>query len=220
MTSAVLSGKLRKESGKSAARKVRRANYLPAVLYGLKDNLQLQVNPKELSKILETNGQNVLIGLSIDGDGVPERQVILKDFQHHPLKEGWLHVDFLEVDVKEKTRVRVPVKLVGHSPGEKLGGHINLMARELEVECLPRDIPEKIEVLMAQVQLGDVVHVSDLSVSANVTILEDPSAPVVNVYLEKVKEEAPAEGEGVEEGEVPSDEAAPAEKESANKEGA
>jgi len=201
MTTAELNGKLRESGNKSAARKIRREEFLPAVLYGLKDNVSLKVNQKEFGKIMEKYGHNVLIRLSLEGDSVPKRQVILKDFQSHPLKEAWLHVDFLEIDMNKKTRVSIPVKLVGHSPGEKLGGLINHAAKELEVECLPGDIPDAIEVNMTDVQLGDVVHIRDLSVPDKVEILDDSGITIVSVYVEKVKEEAPAEGEEAVEGE-------------------
>lgn len=195
MAVADLNGKLREQGSKSAARKVRREEFLPAVLYGLKDNLSLKVNPKDLSKIIDQHGNNVLIALSIEGDSTKQRQVILKDYQRHPLRKEWLHADFLEIDMNKKTQVFIPVKLVGHSPGEKMGGLINHATKEIQVECLPGDIPDVIEVHMPDVQLGDVVHIKDLSVSDKIEILDDPGNTVVGVYVEKVKEEAPAEGE-------------------------
>jgi len=201
MAIAELNGKLRESGNKSAARKIRREEYLPAILYGLKDNVPLKVNQKDFGKIMEKYGHNVLIGLSLEGDSVPKRQVILKDFQSHPLRKDWLHVDFLEIDMNKKTRVSVLVKLVGHSPGEKMGGLINHATREIEVECLPGDIPDVIEVNMEEVQLGDVVHIRDLKVSDKIDIINDPGNTVVGVYVEKVKEEAPAEGEEAAEGE-------------------
>ena len=201
MAIAELNGKLRESGNKSAARKIRREEYLPAILYGLKDNVTLKVNQKDFGKIMDKYGHNVLIGLSVEGDSVPKRQVILKDFQSHPLRKDWLHVDFLEIDMNKKTRVSVLVKLIGHSPGEKMGGLINHATREIEVECLPGDIPDVIEVNMEEVQLGDVVHIRDLKVSDKIEILNDPGNTVVGVYVEKVKEEAPAEGEEAAEGE-------------------
>jgi large subunit ribosomal protein L25 len=202
MAIAELKGELREGGNKSAARKLRREAFLPGVLYGLKDNVPLKVNQKEFGKIMTMHGHNVLIGLTLEGDSVPKRQVILKDFQRHPLQVDWLHVDFLEIDMNKKTRVSVPVKLIGHSPGEKMGGLINHAIDEIEVECLPSDIPEAIEVNMPEVQLGDVVHVSDLKIADNIEILDDPGIAVVSVYVEKVKEEEPAEGEEAAEGEV------------------
>ena len=191
-----LAGKLRETTGKSATRKLRNDETMPAVLYGLKDNLSLTVNPKELNKLLSAKGRNALIELNIEGDS--ERNVVLKDYQSHPLRTGWIHADFLEVDVSKKIRVKVPVVLVGNSPGEKLGGLVNHIIRNLEVESIPSNIPEKIEVQMGEVQLDQVVHVSDLAVGDGVEIVNDPGNAVVTVHVEKVKEEKAEVEEGAE----------------------
>jgi len=198
MASATLNGQIRVQGSKSAARKIRREASLPAVLYGLKDNVSLKVNQKELGKVMEKHGHNVLIALTIEGDSTQQRQVIVKDYQRHPLQTDWLHVDFLEIDMHKKTRVLVPVKLVGHSPGEKQGGMVNHAVKEIEVECLPGDIPDVIEVNMADVKLGEVVHISDLKLSDKLEIMDDPGNAVVSVYVEKVKEKATEEVEEAE----------------------
>jgi large subunit ribosomal protein L25 len=198
MASATLNGQIRVQGSKSDARKIRREASLPAVLYGLKDNVSLKVNQKELGKVMEKHGHNVLIALTIEGDSTQQRQVIVKDYQRHPLQTDWLHVDFLEIDMHKKTRVLVPVKLVGHSPGEKQGGMVNHAVKEIEVECLPGDIPDVIEVNMADVKLGEVVHISDLKLSDKLEIMDDPGNAVVSVYVEKVKEKATGEVEEAE----------------------
>jgi len=203
----VLTGKIREPKGKSAARKLRTDECVPAVLYGLKDNVSLSVNPKELNKLIEAKGRNVLIELQVEGDSAENRNVVLKEFQTHPLKQGLVHVDFLEIDVTKKIKVKIPVFLVGVSPGEKQGGRVNHIIRALEIESLPKDIPEKLEVDMSGVELNQMIHVSDLDLGEAVTILNDPNEVVVNCHLEKVKEEKP-EGEEVEEG---AEDAAPAE---------
>ncbi|MBC8286291.1 MAG: 50S ribosomal protein L25 [Nitrospinae bacterium] len=188
-----LAGKLREVTGKSATRKLRNDEAMPAVMYGLKDNISMVINPKELKKLLEAKGRNALIELKIEGDA--DRSVVLKEFQSHPLRTGWIHADFLEVDVTKKIRVKVPVVLVGTSPGEKQGGLVNHIIRNLEVETIPSNIPEKIEIQMGEVELNRVIHVSDLAVGDGVEIVNDPSDAVVTVHVEKVKEEKPAEGE-------------------------
>jgi large subunit ribosomal protein L25 len=193
----VLAGKLRKVTGKSATRDVRNDEAMPAVMYGLKDNLNLIVDPKELQKLLKENGRNALIELNIEGDS--SRNVVLKEYQSHPLRSGWLHADFLEVDVTKKIKVKVPVVLVGTAPGEKQGGTINHIIRHLEIESTPRNIPEKIEFPIGEVQLNQVIHVSDLVVQEDVTIINLPTDVVLTLHEEKVKEEIP-EGEEVEEG--------------------
>ena len=194
----VLAGKLRKVTGKSATRDVRNDEAMPAVMYGLKDNLNLIVDPKELQKLLKENGRNALIELNIEGDS--SRNVVLKEYQTHPLKSGWLHADFLEVDVTKKIKVKVPVLLVGVAPGEKQGGVVNHIIRHLEIESIPKNIPEKIEFPMDEVQLNQVIHVSDLVVGEDVTIINLPTDVVLTLHEEKVKEEKP-EDEEVAEGE-------------------
>ena len=185
----VLTGKIREPNGKSAARKLRTDECIPAVVYGLNDNVSLSVNPKELNKLIEAKGRNVLIELKVDGDKAEARNVVLQEFQTHPLKPGWVHIDFLEIDVTKKIKAKIPVILVGVSPGEKQGGHVNHIIRALEIESLPKDIPEKIEVEMGGVELNAMIQVSDLNLSESVSIVNNPSDVVVNVHLEKVKEE-------------------------------
>ena len=196
----VLTGKIREANGKSAARKLRTDECIPAVVYGLNDNVSLSINPKELSKLIEAKGRNVLIELKVDGDSAKNRNVVLKEFQTHPLKPGWVHIDFLEIDISKKIKVKVPIFLIGVSPGEKQGGIVNHIIRALEIESLPNDIPEKFEVDMSEVELNQMIRVSDLNLGESVQIVNDPNDIVLNVHLEKVKEEEP-EGEEGEEGE-------------------
>jgi large subunit ribosomal protein L25 len=195
-----LAGKLREVTGKSATRKIRNDEAIPAVVYGLKDNVSMVINPKELKKLIDAKGRNTLIELKIEGDS--KRNVVLKEFQTHPLRLGWLHADFLEVDVAKKIRVKVPVVLVGTSPGEKQGGLVNHILRNVEVESIPMNIPEKIEIQMGGVQLNDVIHVSDLAVGEGVKIINDPGDSLVTVHVEKVKEEKIPEGEEAESAEA------------------
>ena len=201
----VLTGKIREPNGKSAARKLRTDECIPAVVYGLNDNVSLSVNPKELNKLIEAKGRNVLIELKVDGDKTEARNVLLQEFQTHPLKPGWVHIDFLEIDVTKKIKAKIPVLLVGVSPGEKQGGRVNHIIRALEVESLPKDIPEKIEVEMGEVQLNETIHVSDLNFGDAVSIVNNPKDVVVNVHLEKVKEEKTDEEEVVEGDATPGD---------------
>ena len=196
----VLTGKIREANGKSAARKLRTDECIPAVVYGLNDNVSLSINPKELSKLIEAKGRNVLIELKVDGDSAENRNVVLKELQTHPLKPGWVHIDFLEIDISKKIKVKVPIFLIGVSPGEKQGGIVNHIIRALEIESLPNDIPEKFEVDMSEVELNQMIRVSDLNLGESVQIVNDPNDIVLNVHLEKVKEEEP-EGEEGEEGE-------------------
>ena len=210
----VLSGKVREKTGKTATKEVRRKDEIPAVLYGLKDNLSLSICPNSLDTILSAKGQNALIDLDVDGD--KQRKVIIKEYQSHPLRETWVHVDFLEVDVTKAVKVSVVVNLIGKSAGEKMGGLVNQVTKSLNVECLPADIPESVDVDMTNVELGQVIHMSDLNLSDKIKVLHRPTEAIVSVYLEKVKEEKAEEEEGAE-GEVAAEGDEPAAKEESPK---
>lgn len=191
--SEVLSGKIREKTGKVATKEVRRNGEIPAVLYGLKDNLSFSVCADNLKDILTAKGQNALIDLNLEGN--KKRKVILKEFQSHPLKERWVHVDFLEVDVVKPVKVNVDVHLIGKSAGEKMGGLVNQVLKSIHVECLPADIPQSVDLDVTAVELGQVLHVSDLSIPDKVKILHEPNEAIVSVHLEKVKEEKTEEEE-------------------------
>ena len=197
--SEVLSGKIREKTGKVATKEVRRNGEIPAVLYGLKDNLSFSVCADNLKDILTAKGQNALIDLNLEGN--KKRKVILKEFQSHPLKERWVHVDFLEVDVVKPVKVNVDVHLIGKSAGEKMGGLVNQVLKSIHVECLPVDIPQSVDLDVTAVELGQVLHVSDLSLPDKVKILHQPNEAIVSVHLEKVKEEK-TEDEELAEGET------------------
>jgi len=197
--SEVLSGKIREKTGKVATKEVRRNGEIPAVLYGLKDNLSFSVCPDNLKDILTAKGQNALIDLNLEGN--KKRKVILKEFQSHPLKERWVHVDFLEVDVTKTVKVSVNVHLIGKSAGEKMGGLVNQVLKSIHVECLPVDIPQSVDLDVTAVELGQVLHVSDLSLPDKVKILHQPNEVILSVHLEKVKEEK-TEDEELAEGET------------------
>ena len=194
----VLTGKIREANGKSAARKLRTDECIPAIVYGINNNISLSVNPKEVKKLIDAKGRNVLIELKVEGDSAENRNVVLKEFQTHPLKPSWLHIDFLEIDVSKKIKVKVPIELIGVSPGEKQGGHVNHIIRALEIESLPQDIPEKVEVQMGEVELNEMIRVSELKLDGSLTIVNNPNDVVVNVHLEKVKEETVEVEEGEE----------------------
>ncbi|MEE8127426.1 MAG: 50S ribosomal protein L25 [Nitrospinaceae bacterium] len=205
-----LKGKIREGRGKGANRRLRTEGMLPAVVYGGKSNVSFTVNPRDLKKLVEQAGINSLIELAIEGDTEPQRVVVIKDHQQHPIRDGWEHADFLEVDMKQEIKVDVPIVLEGHSPGEKLGGMVELNLHTLSVKCLPGEIPESIKVDMTQVELDQVVHVSDLTVPDNIEVLDNSSESVVSVHEVKIKEEAPAEEELVEDAEEGAEEGAEA----------
>lgn len=213
--SEVLGGKIREKTGKVATKEVRRSGEIPAVLYGLKDNFSLSICPGTLNDILKAKGQNALIDLKLEGD--KQRKVILKDYQSHPLRELWVHVDFLEVDVTKVVKVSVDVNLVGKSAGEKMGGVVNQVLKSLHVECLPVDIPQSIDVDVTGIELGQVRHMSDLNFSDKIKVLHQPNEAVVSVHLPKIEEEKVADEEELAEGEMAATGDAPAGEEDSDK---
>lgn len=198
-TIANLTGQIRQERGKGPNRRIRRKGGLPGVIYGQKDNVSFITNPIELNRILDKSGINSLIDLAIEGDSVPKRTVLLKEAQMHPYRDQWLHADFFEINLEEKLKVNVPIRLVGHSPAEKLGALVEHYVHEIEIKCLPGEIPEFVEVDMTKVQMDQVVHISDVPVPDTAEVLDDPKTAVVSVHQVVVKEEKPA-GEDVAEG--------------------
>ncbi|MGV7220960.1 MAG: 50S ribosomal protein L25 [Nitrospinales bacterium] len=199
--SVALAGKIKKEIGKGFNRQLRIQGRTPAVFYSKSENFGLSVVSKEIEKLKDKHGTTVLIDLAIEGDSQKSRTVIFKDIQIHPIKPGLVHVDFQEVDMKVKIKVDVPINFVGRSPGEKMGGIVNHLLNVLHIKCLPGDIPAEIEILMEEIELNQVVHVSDLKVSDKIEIQNQPSDAVVTVaeakavVEEKPDEEEEAEGE-------------------------
>lgn len=208
-----LNGTIRSQRGTAANRILRGEGSVPAVVYGQHDPVAVTINHKELRKLVEAYGTNTLMTLSVEGDSVPKRTVIIKEQQTHPIKEGWVHVDFYEVDMKEEIKTVVPILLEGKSPAEKLGGIVQQSLDELHIRCLPGNIPHDIKVDMTKVEMDQVVHVSDLTLPADIEVIDDPDEAVVSIHevkeeAEKTEEEEAAEAGEAEEGEK---KAAPAE---------
>src|SRR5438552_7221780 len=147
MAEIVVSAKGREERGKNAARRLRREGLIPGVVYGGKgDNVAVAVDPKALRKVLRSEaGRNAILKLDIAG-GVPTN-AILKSWQVDPIRENFLHADFYRIAMDVAIRVTVPIAIKGEARGVKTeGGILELVIRQIEIECLPGDIPERIEV--------------------------------------------------------------------------
>lgn len=203
--------------GKGAARKLRAAGRIPGIIYGKGDNTSVAVDSRSLQKLLETSdaGLNTLIELDIR-DGAT-RTVLVKDLQRDPVRGFPLHADFYAVDLAKAVQVTVPVHFVGKAAGEELGGMVDHTLHELECECLPRSIPDAIEVAVTSLGVGDSLHVSDLTPPKGVAFLTDPETTVATVVMPTAEEEAaPEEGEAAEiaEGEAPAPGAEPSGEES------
>ena len=198
MADAVLKGQIRTRVGKGAAKQLRQQQLIPAVVYGGETGpVAVTINPLEMAKLLLTGaGENVLITLSLEGDGERSRTVILKELQRDPVRGGPLHADFLEISMKRKIRVQIPLRIVGEAIGVKLkGGILEQHLREVTVECLPGAIPSHIQLDVSDLDLGHAIHVRELTVGGDIRVLEDPARPVVAVLIQRVVEEAAAAAE-------------------------
>ncbi len=207
----------REFSGKKIARKLRARGRLPAVLYGRgRDSRPLALDTKALVRLLQESeaGLNTLIDLKVAGASKGQEPVVLvKELQRDPVDGGLLHVDLYEVDLTKTVQVSVPIELVGEPAGVKVGGGIlDHTLREIEIECLPRAIPDELRIDVSGLEIGDSVHVRDAELPEGVTLRTDPDLGVAAVIppvveevpvaaAEVVEEEAaaaaePAEGEG------------------------
>jgi large subunit ribosomal protein L25 len=189
MAEITINAESRKDYGKNASRRLRAKGQVPAVVYGGKgDNISLAVDPKALLKVLRSEaGRNSILKLEIAGQGATN--AILKEWQVDPIKENFLHVDFFRIAMDVAIRVTVPIHVKGEARGVKTeGGILELVLRQIQVECLPGDIPERIEIDVADLGLNQSLRVTDLPVTAKVKVLE--SADQVVVHIVSVKEEA------------------------------
>ncbi len=187
-----LSGKRREGLGKGDARKARRDGRIPGILYGHGEKpVPVSVGARDFQLALHTHkGGNPIVNLAV-GDG--QFTALIRDAQYDPVTHEVLHLDFQHISLTETIEVRVPVHLTGLALGVKDGGGIlETILRDLEVRCLPTAIPAGIDVDVSALNIGDSIHVRDLSIP-EVTILSDPDATVVTVVPPTVMEEKPAE---------------------------
>lgn len=196
MSEVVLEGALREEKGKGSARSFRREGKVPGVYYKKgEQSLHFTVDAKTLRQLID--GETHIISLKINGSSYDG---IIKDLQFDPVTNAILHLDVQGIDMKKAIRVNLPVELVGKSIGAKLGGIVELLTRELEVECMPSNLPDSIKVDISELDIGDSVHVEDISIE-DVIFHARPDAIVVNVVPPKtqVLEEEAVEEEAVDE---------------------
>jgi large subunit ribosomal protein L25 len=191
--------------GNGPARVLRRAGQIPAILYGRNtEPVLLSVNSKELEQVLSKGsfGQFIL-NLVIQNGKQVTKAAMIKELQTHPVSGHLIHIDFYEIDMQRQIRVMVPVVTRGKSVGVEEGGMLNIVRREIEVFCLPGDIPESFEIDISELDIGDSIHLEDLPLGENVEVDSDVNYTVVTVLSPKVEEveAVEEEEEGLEEGE-------------------
>ncbi len=201
MATSELNVALRSKAGKGVSRSLRRQDMIPAVVYGKGlEPCSLSVSPKDLMAAIATEaGWNTLLTLKGEGpfDG---KVVILKDLQVAAIRRDPQHADFQVVDMDQKVHVMVPVHPAGKAEGEKIGGSLQVIRKELEVVCLPNAIPGSIDVDVTAMTIGDVLHVADLVLPAGVELPQDVNFTVITCTGHKEEEvEAEEEIEATEE---------------------
>src|SRR5271156_4355585 len=206
---------------KNAARRVRVAGMIPGVLYGAKEaSIAVELDPKQITRILHSeSGHNTIFDLEIGGSGNSKTKAMIVDWQYEPIKGKLMHIDLKRIAMDKAMRVKVPVLLEGIPAGVKLqGGILDQVLREVEIECLPGDIPSHIDVNVSGLQLNASIRVTDLPRGGKLKFITDENATVAHVIA--IKEEvapvvdavaaaAPAEPEVAKKGKVETPDAAP-----------
>lgn len=205
----VLKAEIRGDFGKGEARRLRQRGFIPGIVYGSKkESIPLVINPLDIERILSLEtGENTIFQLRISG-AETINQVMIKDFQLDPVTTKLLHVDLLRVSMETRLRVEIPIIIEGEAKGVEIdGGIMEFTQREVEVECFPQDLPEHIKVDVSEMNIGDLVRVTDLTVDDKVKMLSPPEQVIVSIAAPEVEEvavteeeeEAPAEAEIAEE---------------------
>jgi len=202
-----LDAQSREELGKGKVKDLRQKGFIPAVVYADGKNASpIKVSHSELLRLVHHHRiEGVVINLKSKDDKSKSRACLIKEIQYDPVHGDIIHVDFNEISLTKVIKVNVPVVAKGEPAGVKQeGGSLEHILWEIEVECLPTDIPKEIEVDVSQLKIGDSIHIKDLTVPLKIKVLNDPTAIVLSVAA-PMKEEvaaAPVEGEETQEPEV------------------
>jgi len=186
---------LRSNTGKGISRRLRNADMIPGVVYGKgMDPMAVSIKYRELLAAMSgAGGRNNLITL-VGGGNLDQSMAIIADLQRDAIKGTYKHVDLHRVNMSEKLRITVPVVLTGSAIGVKEGGLLDFAHHELHVECLPGDIPDRIEIDITNLAIAHSLHVSEITPPQGVKVLDNPKTPLVSI-LGRAKEEAAAETE-------------------------
>jgi large subunit ribosomal protein L25 len=189
-----LEASLRDNFGKNAARRLRRTGHIPGVIYGGgASSVAISLDPRQISQIVQSDGGHTAV-LTLETPGADPARVMLKEWQTEPVRGRLLHVDFVRITQHTRVKVRVPIRVTGEPQGVKVqGGIFEFVLREVEVECLPDDIPEAITADVTDLTIGRNLRVGSLPVGQGIKVLTDPDRVVAHVVALKAEEEKPAE---------------------------
>jgi large subunit ribosomal protein L25 len=198
-----LKANIRNSAGKGQARALRRAEKIPAVLYGPgTEPVLLSVGIKDIENALKKSTTNqAILNLNILTGENTSKTAMIKELQTHPVSRNYQHIDFYEISMDRKIRVKIPVTVKGKSRGVEEGGILQIIRRELEILCLPTEIPETIEIDITDLDIGDSIHVKEIPFKGDIEIPVDVNFTVITIVSPK------AEVEEVEEAEVEAEEA-------------
>ncbi len=188
---AVVSAEARSSRGKNEARRVRLSGRIPAVIYGaFKDPVAVSVNPKDILKIIRSKtGHNSIFDVEVAG--TEKTPVIVADEQYHPVKGTLMHIDLKRIDLTRKLRVSIPVHAKGDAKGVKQqGGVLDIVTKQIEIECIPDDIPDEYIVDVTELMIGNAIRVKELPIKDGIRVLTSPD--VVIVHVVGIREEAVA----------------------------
>ncbi len=191
MVQSSLRVKPRKRIGKSGAREIRKEGNIPAILYGGgEEPVPLVVRPDDLKQALSgSGGINTVLELEIDcTEPTVKKFSMVKEIQRDPLKDRVIHLDFLAIDMQKSVRVAVPVNTRGRSEGERRGGKLERLIRTVDLECLPADIPDSIEIDVTELKIGDFVDISGLSLGEDTKPIREGREKVVQVIGQRLME--------------------------------
>ncbi len=194
MSQEVLIVPRRETFGKAAVRELKQNGMIPAVVYGLNEPpVAIAISPKAVARVLASeSGMNSVMFLQREGTDI-KRHVIIKDLQRDPITSRLRHVDFMRVDMTHKVRVKVPVRLMGTSVGVKtMGGVLDFVHREIEIECLPSVIPSHIDVDITNLAVGESVRFEQIALGANIIFTGDAHQVVCSVHGKAAEEEVAA----------------------------
>ena len=181
---------VRETTGNGAARELRREGMIPAILYGPKaEPVMLSVTTKKLENILKTsNIGQVLLNLLIQNGKQQSRTAMIKELQTQPISGSLLHVDFYEVAMDQKIKISIPVVTTGQAKGVEEGGVLQLVRHEVEVFCYPNNIPESLEVDIADMGIGDSRHVDEVSIAESFELVDESNFTIVTILSPKAEE--------------------------------
>ena len=206
-----INAETRTDLGKGASRRLRHQQKMPAIVYGSGEPVNLTIDLREVRPHVDNEVfYSSIVSLKVDGKA---ENVIVRDMQHHPYKVDVMHIDFQRVDAKKKMHIHVPLHFIGEdvAPGVKAGGVVSHVANEVEIECLPQDIPEFIEVDISALELGGSIHLTEMTMPKGVTLTalshgdENHDTAIVSIHQPKVVKEETEEAPAAEADEAPSE---------------